>query len=173
MITRMLTSSRGTYSSRRYKHHPGIPAQRPTRRDSSPSRPAKIPGPGGDSFPLAEQPPGRDGAEHDRTAFLYRHADRVCGYLCLASRLITRYRSPSAGYRGATDEERVIKPCIMVVWVAAQLRRYGIARQLVHAAARRAGITPSGLGWAEPFTDSGYLLAQSIAPDGMSVADYG
>jgi len=128
--------------------------------------------PGGDSFPPAERFPGRDGAEHDRTAFLYRHADRVCGYLCLASRLITGYRSPSAGYRDATDAERVIRPCIMVVWVAVQVRRHGIARQLVDAAGRHAGVTLSGLGWAEPFTDSGYLLAQSISPDGLRIADY-
>jgi GNAT superfamily N-acetyltransferase len=128
--------------------------------------------PGGDSFPLAQRPPGRDGAEQDRTAFLYRHADRVCGYLCLASRLVTGYRSPSAGYRHATDSERVIRPCIMVVWVAAQLRRHGVARQLVDAAARHAGVTTSGLAWAEPFTDSGYLLAQSITPDGLPIADY-
>ena len=120
--------------------------------------------PGGDSFPLTEQPPGRDGAEHDRTAFLYRHADRVCVYLCLASRLVVGYRSPSAGYRHATDAERLIKPCIMVVWVAAQLRRHGIARQLVEAAARHADVSLPGLGWAEPFTDGGYFLAQSIAP---------
>jgi GNAT superfamily N-acetyltransferase len=128
--------------------------------------------PGGHSFPLVEQPPGHGGAEHHRAAFLYRHADRVCGYLCLANGLITGYRSPSAGYRHATHAERVISPCIMVVWVDAQLRRRGVARQLVDAAARHAGVTPSGLAWAEPFTDSGYLLAQSIAPDGLRIADY-
>ena len=60
----------------------------------------------------------------------------------------------------------------MVVWVAVQLRRHGIARRLVDAAARHAGVTLSGLGWAEPFTDSGYLLAQSISPDGLRIADY-
>jgi hypothetical protein len=128
--------------------------------------------PGGDSFPSVERSSGRDGAEHGRTAFLYRHADRVSGYLCLASRLVTGYRSPSAGYRHATDAERVISPCVMVVWVDAQLRRRGVARQPVDAAARHAGVTPSGLAWAEPFTDRGYLLAQSIAPDGLWIADY-
>jgi hypothetical protein len=128
--------------------------------------------PGGHSFPLVERPPGRDDAKHDRTAFLYRHTDRACGYLCLAGRLVTGYRSPSAGYRHATDAERVIRPCVMVVWVAAQLRRQGAARQLVGAAARHAGVRPSGLAWAEPFTDSGYLLAQSIAPDGLWIGDY-
>jgi ribosomal protein S18 acetylase RimI-like enzyme len=123
--------------------------------------------PGGHSFPFTKRPPGRDGAEDDRTAFLYRHEDRVCGYLCLASRLITGYRSPSAGYRHATDAERVIRPCIMVVWVDVQLRRHGVARRLVDAAARHAGVTPPGLAWAEPFTDSGYLLAHSMTPDGL------
>ena len=149
----------------------------PTRLDRPPNTSVAqnaldaIEAPGG-RVALAEQSPGRDGAEHDRTAFLYRHADRVCGYLCLASRLITGYRSPSTGYRPATDAERVIRPCIMVVWVAVQLRRHGIARRLVDAAARHAGVTLSGLGWAEPFTDSGYLLAQSISPDGLRIADY-
>ncbi len=33
-------------------------------------------------------------------------------------------------------------------------------------------MTPSGLAWAEPFTDKGYLLAQSIVPDGLWIADY-
>jgi GNAT superfamily N-acetyltransferase len=115
--------------------------------------------PGGHSFPLAEPSSGRYGAEHARTAFLYRHADRACGYLCLASRLVTGYRSPSEGYRSATHAERIIRPCIMVVWVDVQLRRHGIARQLVDAAVRHAGVTPSGLVWAEPFTDRGYFLA--------------
>jgi hypothetical protein len=79
---------------------------------------------GGHSFPLA-------GGERDRTAFLYRHADGVCGYLCLASRLTTGYRSPSAGYGDALEAERISRPCIMVIWVHAQLRRQGVARQLV------------------------------------------
>jgi GNAT superfamily N-acetyltransferase len=57
----------------------------------------------------------------------------------------------------------------MIVWVDAQLRRHGVARQLVDAAARHVGVPPSGLAWAEPFTD--YRLAQSIAPDGFP-ADY-
>jgi len=48
--------------------------------------------PGGHSFPSAEQPPGGDGEERDRTAFLYRHGDLACGYLCLASRLATGRR---------------------------------------------------------------------------------
>jgi hypothetical protein len=129
--------------------------------------------PGGHSFPLAERPLGPDGDEGDKTAFLYRHGHGVCGYLCLASRLTTGYRSPSAGYRDAVDAERVSRPCIMVVWVDAQLRRQGIGRQLVGAAAGDAGVTPSDLAWAEPFTDRGYLLAQSITPDRLWIADYG
>ena len=60
----------------------------------------------------------------------------------------------------------------MIVWVDAQLRRHGVARQLVNAAARHVSVPPSGLAWAEPFTDRGYLLAQSIAPDGFQIADY-
>lgn len=128
--------------------------------------------PGGHSFPLAEPSSGRYGAEHDRTAFLYRHADRACGYLCLASRLVTGYRSPSEGYRSATHAERIIRPCIMVVWVDVQLRRHGIARQLVDAAVRHAGVTLSGLVWAEPFTDRGYFLAKAITPGGLWITDY-
>jgi GNAT superfamily N-acetyltransferase len=127
---------------------------------------------GGHSFPLAERSLGPDGGERDRTAFLYRHADGVCGYLCLASRLTTGYRSPSAGYGDALEAERISRPCIMVIWVHAQLRRQGVARQLVEAAAGHASVAPSGLAWAEPFTDRGYLLAQSIAPDGLWIADY-
>jgi hypothetical protein len=55
--------------------------------------------------------------DRDRTAFLYRHADVACGYLCLSSRLVTGHRSLSAGYRLTTAAERVIRPCIVVVWV--------------------------------------------------------
>ena len=129
--------------------------------------------PGGHSFPFAERSPSHDGTDHDRTAFLYRHTDLACGYLCLASRLITGHRSHSAGYRLTTDEERAVRPCIMVVWVDVRLRRQGIARRLIDAAARHTGVTPSGLAWAEPFTDSGYRLAHSVAPDGLWIADYG
>ena len=127
---------------------------------------------GGHSFPLEEQPPGRDDTEGERTAFLYRHADRVGGYLCLTSKIVTGYRELSAGYRHATDAERVMRPCIMIVWVDVRLRGCGVARQLVDEAARCTGVMPSGLAWAEPFTDSGFLLAQSIAPGGLWIADY-
>jgi hypothetical protein len=151
----VITSRDSPYEWRRFAHKVAIIAQ-----------------PGGHSFPLAETPPGHGEAERDTTAFLYRHSDGVCGYLCLASMPVTGYRSPSAGYRHATDAERIIRPCIMIVWVDVQLRRHGAAQQLVQAAARHAGVTPSGLAWAEPFTDSGYLLAQSITPDGLWIADY-
>jgi GNAT superfamily N-acetyltransferase len=124
------------------------------------------------SFPRAQRPAGRDEAEDDRATFLYRHAGSVAGYLCLASRIVTGYRDPSAGFRRATDTERVIRPCVMVVWVDVRLRRHGVARQLVAAAARYADVKPADLAWSEPFTDSGYLLAQSIAPGGLWIADY-
>ena len=76
-------------------------------------------------------------------------------------------RDRAAGYRQAADPERVIRPCVMVVWVDAELRRHGVARQLVNAAARHVRVPASGLAWAEPFTDSGRLLARSIVPDGL------
>jgi hypothetical protein len=50
--------------------------------------------------------------------------------------------------------------------------------QLKVKAARRRGFrcdmsdTASSLAWAEPFTDSGYLLARSIVPEGLWIADY-
>ena len=128
--------------------------------------------PGGHSFPLGGQPAGSAGAEDSRAAFLYRHMDRVAGYLCLASKIVTGYRDPLSGYRHATDPERVVRPCVMVVWVDVDLRRHGVARQLVAAAVRYANVTPAGLAWSEPFTDGGYLLAQSIDPDGLWIADY-
>jgi GNAT superfamily N-acetyltransferase len=128
--------------------------------------------PGGHSFPLAERPPGRGSAEQGRAAFLYRKADRVHGYLCLASKIVTGYRDPLRGYRQAAGTERVIRSCVIVIWVDAELRRQGVARQLADAAARRARVTASGLAWAEPFTDSGYLLAKSITPNGLWIADY-
>jgi hypothetical protein len=42
----------------------------------------------------------------------------------------------------------------------------------VNEAARHCGTTASDLAWAEPFTDNGYLLARSMAPNGMWIADY-
>jgi hypothetical protein len=96
----------------------------------------------------------------------------VSGYLCLASRRITGYRPPATGYRPASGAERVIRPCILVAWVDTPLRRHGIARRLVIAAAQYADVPPTGQGWAEPFTDNGYLLAQSMTPDGLWITDY-
>jgi hypothetical protein len=133
---------------------------------------AAVAQPGGHSFPLGPQSPGHGGADDYKTALLYRHASEICGYLCLASRLVTGHRSLSEGYRQATDAERVVRPCVMVVWVDAKLRRRGMAQELVEAAAGHADLTPSGLAWAEPFTDSGYLLAQSLVADGLWIADY-
>jgi hypothetical protein len=92
----------------------------------------------------------------------------VCGYLALADKLVTGYREPSARYRKAVAAERVARPCVLVVWVA----RCGIARRLVDAVARHCETTASDLAWAEPFTDNGYLLARSVSPDGMWIADY-
>jgi ribosomal protein S18 acetylase RimI-like enzyme len=133
---------------------------------------AAIVQPGGHSFPLAE--PAQDSRPDDlaRRAFLYRQANRVCGYLVLANKTVTGYREASARYRETDAAERVTRTCVMVVWVAPEMRRRGVARQLVDEAARNCGIRASGLAWAEPFTDSGYLLARFMAPDGMWIADY-
>jgi ESCO1/2 acetyl-transferase len=60
----------------------------------------------------------------------------------------------------------------MVVWVDIQVRRQGVARQLVDAAARHAGVALSGLAWAEPFTDNSYDLAHSVTPDSLWIVDY-
>jgi len=94
------------------------------------------------------------------------------GFRHLQRKAVTGYRDPGAGYRRATDAECVIRPCVMVVWVAAQQRRRGVARDLARVAARQAGVTTSGLAWAEPFTDRGYLLAQSVSSDGLWIVDY-
>jgi hypothetical protein len=60
-----------------------------------------------------------------------------------------------------------------VVWVVALAVRWrGVGRHLVNAAARDCGIAASGLAWAEPFTDSGYLLARSVATNRMWIAAY-
>ncbi len=101
-----------------------------------------------------------------RTNLPNRNAWTVCRSLPRASANDPVLRLP----RKATSRDGV--KAGLVVWVDAQLRRHGVARQLVDAAARHTGFTPSGLAWAEPFTDSGYLLAQSIAPDGLWIADY-
>lgn len=89
---------------------------------------------------------------------LISHGSEACGFLCLASRLTTVYRSPAKGYRQAIDAELVSRPWVMIVWVDAWLRRNGAARQLVDAVARHAS-RHLALRWAEPSTDSGYLLA--------------
>lgn len=96
----------------------------------------------------------------------------MCGYLALADRPVTGYREASVQYRKADVAERVTWPCVLVVWVALAVRRRGVARQLVDVAARDCGIAASRLAWAEPFTNSGYLLARSMAPNGMWIADY-
>jgi hypothetical protein len=107
-----------------------------------------------------------------RKAFLFGQAGHVCGYLALADKTVTGYREPSAHYREAEAVERVIRPCVMVVWVVWRMRRCGVARQLVDAAARHCGVSVSGLAWAEPFTGSGYLFARSTTPNGLWIADY-
>jgi GNAT superfamily N-acetyltransferase len=126
---------------------------------------------GGHSFPLAEPVSDSRGGSR-RKAFLYRWAGQVCGCLVLADKAVTGYREASARYREAAAAERVIRPCVLTVWVAPEVRRRGVARQLVAAAAQHSRVTVSSLSWAEPFTDSGYLLARSVTPDGMWIADY-
>ena len=143
-----------------------------TSRDSRPAwrafahEVAAVVQPGGRSFPLAERRSTSD-AGHDRAAFLYRNAGRVVGYLCLERKIVTGYRDARAEYRQVTEVERLIRPCVMVVWVAPKVRRQGIARDLVEEAAQQAGVTLTGLAWAEPFTDRGYFLAHSVTPDGL------
>jgi hypothetical protein len=63
----------------------------------------------GASHSLAE-PPCRDGADGDRTAFLCRYDDWVCGYLCLMRKVVTGRRELVAVYRSVSDAERVIRP---------------------------------------------------------------
>jgi hypothetical protein len=126
---------------------------------------------GGHSFPLAENASGSRGGPR-RKAFLYRLADQVCGCLVLADKTVTGYREASARYCEAVAAERVIRPCVLTVWVAPEVRRRGAARQLVEEAAQHSGVTVSSLSWAEPFTDSGYLFARSVTPNGMWIADY-
>jgi hypothetical protein len=128
--------------------------------------------PGGHSFPLAQDAQGSHRDDLGRNAYLYRQAGRVCGCLVLAGKTVTGYREASARYREADTADRVIRPCALVVWVAIERRRSGVARQLVDAAARDSGVAASGLAWAGPFTDSGYLFARSVAPNGMWIADY-
>jgi len=126
--------------------------------------------PGGNAAAPGEGPGGRNGADSVEAAFLYRHADRVAGYLALASRAVTGHRSPAAGDRQAAGAERAVRPCVTAVWVDEQLRRHGVARQLVAAAARYAHVAPAELAWGEPLTGSGYLLARSIAAGGVWIA---
>jgi ribosomal protein S18 acetylase RimI-like enzyme len=126
---------------------------------------------GGHSFPLTENTPASRGGPR-RKAFLYRLADQVCGCLVLADKTVTGYREASARYREAAAAERIIRPCVLTVWVAPEVRRRGAARQLVRTAAQHSGVTALNLSWAEPFTDSGYLFARSVTPDGMWIADY-
>jgi GNAT superfamily N-acetyltransferase len=133
---------------------------------------AAVAQPGRPAFPLRGKPADHNETHDGSAAFLYRHADRVAGYLRLASKIVTGYRDLPAGYRPAADAERVIRPCVMIIWVDEHLRRHGVARQLVAAAARYAHVTPADLAWSEPFTDCGYLLAQSINPDGLWITDY-
>jgi hypothetical protein len=61
------------------------------------------------------------------------------------SKVVTGRRELVAGYRPVSDDERVIRQCVMLAWVAAHLRRRGVARQLVAAAARQAQVATSGL----------------------------
>jgi GNAT superfamily N-acetyltransferase len=129
--------------------------------------------PGGHSFPPAESAGGRQRDDPGRKAFLCRQGGRVSGYLALADKTVTGYRDASARYRKADAAERVTRPCVLVVWVAPAVRRRGVGRQLADAAARDCGIAVSDLAWAEPFTDIGYLLARSVATNGMWIADYG
>jgi hypothetical protein len=126
---------------------------------------------GGDSFPLAEGVSGSgDGSR--RKAFLDRRVGQVCGCLVLADKAVTGCREVSARYREGAAAERVIRPCVLTVRVAPEVRRRGVARQLVAAEAQHSGVTMSSLSWAEPFTDSGYVLARSVTPNGMWIANY-
>jgi GNAT superfamily N-acetyltransferase len=59
----------------------------------------------------------------------------VRGYLALADETVTGYREPSARYREADSLERVGRACVLVVRVAPEGRRHGVARQLVSEAA--------------------------------------
>jgi GNAT superfamily N-acetyltransferase len=128
---------------------------------------------GGHSFPLAEGTPGGRG-DPGRKAFLYGHAGHAHarGCLVLADKTVTGYRDASAQYREAAAAERVTRPCVLVVCVTPELRRRGAARKLVEAAAQDSGVTAADLAWAEPFTDSGYLLVRSVTPNSMWIADY-
>jgi len=120
------------------------------------------------SFPV---PLGRGRSDQDsvRTrALLYRHQDVTAGYLVLLD-------EPTAGRynlrtRQSTDAGRgTIRPTVGLVFVACHLRRAGIGRALVQAAAEQAHVTPAELAWWSPFTEDGAALARSVAGSEASV----
>jgi hypothetical protein len=99
----------------------------------------------GHSFQMAEDASVSRGGPR-RKAFLYRVADQVYGCPVLADKAVTGYREASARYREAAAAERVIRPCVLTVWVAPEVRRRGAARQSVEAAAQHSGVTVSSFG---------------------------
>ena len=116
------------------------------------------------SFPA---PLGRGSSDAENTrALLYCHGDVAAGYLALVD-------APTAGrYQLATRQHTTtgqgqVRPTVGLVFVAYHLRRGGIGRALIQAAAQHAHTTPADLAWWTPFTDASAALARSAAsPDG-------
>jgi GNAT superfamily N-acetyltransferase len=119
------------------------------------------------SFP-APSGQRRPDAENTR-ALLYRHGDAVAGYLVLVdAQTAGRYDLATGQSTDAGAGE--VRPTVGLVFVAYHLRRAGIGRALVQAAAERAHVAPSGLAWWSPFTDDGAALARAVGGQGVWVA---
>jgi hypothetical protein len=54
---------------------------------------------------------------------------------------------------------------IAMIWILENKRRKGYARQLINIAAEYVGNSVSEIAWSTPFTELGYPLAQTIAPN--------
>jgi GNAT superfamily N-acetyltransferase len=108
---------------------------------------------------------GRPDPQHTR-ALLYCHGDVVAGYLVLVD-ASTAGRYHLTGRQHTDTGRGQLRPTVGLVFVAYHLRRGGIGRALLRAAAEHAAVAPTGLAWWTPFTDAGAALARSAAgPDG-------
>ncbi|MBZ5678023.1 MAG: GNAT family N-acetyltransferase [Acidobacteriia bacterium] len=105
-------------------------------------------------------------------AFIGASHERAVAFLLLEKRStiwLARWPDIEAGLYPPEISERIAEWTIGFIWVHSRVRRHGIARKLLHEAARFARIPTVQLGWYTPFTDEGRLLVRAICPSEFRV----
>ncbi|MGW1892207.1 GNAT family N-acetyltransferase [Streptomyces sp. NPDC002004] len=102
-------------------------------------------------------------------AYLLKTNGYVIGYLAAHDAGQHRRWDLSDGSR-LGDEDDILRPRIIRIWVADVYRHQGVGATLVQALADDFGCQVADVSWSTPVSDAGRRLARRLSPQGIWVS---